>query len=279
MYPKTTEGAGVVVSADGWGLFTSATYPKDSSAKTVDVWVDHKRYAIEREVRDASSPLVLIKLANASGLPAVSFGGSADEESGNMLFAGYAEDALEPIVLTFADETLQNGALPAETFATTWHLQKSLAPGTPLFSASGGLDGFALTNGDAFPLHHGRGFVQDVVRTGGVRSALLGAYVLDLARAYNVAPALSLNRRQGALIVSPGAGKSAIFEGGPAKKAGLLSGDIILDVDGEAVTYSRTLAEILAEYEPGEIANVRILRKGDTSVIPVTLGDSAQVVY
>ncbi len=279
LFPKATDGRGVVVSEDGWVLFTSATFPKETNTKAVDVWVDQKRYAIDHVVRDTGSTLVLVKLVGASGLPAVSFASSGDEASGNMLFAGFGEDSLEPVVLDAADQTTQNGVLPAEVFATGWRLEKALPTGTPLFSSAGGLDGFALTNGDAFPLHHSEGFVQDVVRTGAVREAFLGAYVLDLSRAYNIDPSLKVQRAEGALLFSPVAQKPAVIPTGPAGKSGLKSGDIIVDVDGEAVTYSRTLAEILAEYDPGEIANIRIFRSGETSVVPVTLGDAAVSSY
>ncbi len=274
------KGYGVVVSADGWLLTTSAVFTPSTEVGALEVWVESKRYAIDRVVRDTSTPLVLLKLKDASGLPTVGFAQSGEMKSGEMLFAlSSSEISLEPVALAHANHAVLFGALKAETFITDWSLSENLPPGTALFSGGGELAGFSLPGSRAFPLHHSSGFVADVVRTGSVRHPLLGAYVLDLSHSFNVSADLRQGRAAGALIIAPSSTVRAVVKGGPANKAGIVAGDIIVDVDGTALSEEKTLAEILAEYEPGEIANVKILRGGESTVIPVTLIDEKDLLY
>jgi S1-C subfamily serine protease len=274
------KGFGVVVSADGWFLTTNTVFTPAAEAAALEVWVDAKRYAIERVVRDTSTPLVLLKLKDASALPTVGFAQSGAMKSGEMLFAlSSGETSLEPVVLTNADHPILFGALKAETFVTDWSISQNLPPGTALFSGGGELAGFSLPNSRAFPLHHSSGFVTDVVRTGGARYPLFGAYVLDLAHSFNVNADLRQGRASGALVIAPSGTVRPVAKGGPANKAGIVAGDIIVDVDGEALSSEQTLAEILSGYEPGEIANVKILRGGESEVVPVTLMDQKDLLY
>lgn len=273
------KGVGVVVSSDGWVLTTSAVFPETLSAKNVDVWVEKKRYVVERVTRDTTTDLVLLKLGNASGLPAVGFAPSEDVADGDMLFVFEDEDSFLPTVLENADEEILFGPQQAEAFRTSWKVQDTLASGLPILASTGELLGFTLGDGFALPLHHSRGFVQDVVRTGAPREAAFGAYVVDLSRVYNITNDLRQGRYSGALIMNAISGASALPSGSPALLAGIRPFDIVLDVDGDAVTETRSLAEILGEYDPGEVANVRVLRDGATVVIPVTLGDAKSLVY
>lgn len=58
---------------------------------------------------------------------------------------------------------------------------------------------------------------------------------------------------------------------GPAEKAGLKSGDILLELDGEAVT-EETLGGIVSKHKPGDTLDARILRGKKPQSVPVVLG-------
>lgn len=276
---ENAKGEGVVVSADGWVLTTSFVLPDAAEVSQIDVWVEEQRYAIDSVVRDSSTPLVLLKLKDASALPTVGFAAAGDIESGEMLFGIMGLSGIQPTVLTASDYEVVFGVGKAEIFATEWRIAENIKDGQPIFASTGDLAGFALGDFRAFPLHHSSSFVQDIVRTGAVHRAALGAYVVDLSRTYNLASALRQGRYDGALVLAPNISARATVKGGPADKAGIVSGDILLDADGVSVTSANTLAEILAEYKPGEIANVRLLRGGQTVTVPVTLGDAKDLVY
>jgi serine protease Do len=266
VFPRGDLHLGIPVTSDGWVLTTSSAFSSAAGVKDFDAYVQGRRYTIDRVVRDPHSVLVLLKLANASGLPTVSFGKPEDVVSGSTLVGWGAPEGVSATVLSAADAELKFGAAPAEEFTTTWETAQAFTPGEPIFSASGDLLGFALSGSTVFPLHHSGDFVQDVLKTGTPKLAKLGASVLDLSRAYNVSSTLTQGRSEGAYVVS-------VTSGSPAATGGLLASDIILDVDGRAVSHAETLSEALADYDPGEIANIRVLRAGATLELVVTLGE------
>lgn len=259
IFPDDTLKLGVPVTSDGWILTTASSFSTKAVAKDWDVYVDGRRFLIDRVVRDTHSSFVLIKLQNANSLSTVSFGKPEDVESGSTVIAWGGEEDIRPTLLEAADAEVKSGPQAAEVFTTTWRVGNTLPTGSPVFSADAELLGFVMSGEEVFPLHHSGEFVQDVLKTGSPKLAKLGVTVLDLSRAYNVSAAVSQGRREGALVIS---------EVGELKAL-----DIILDVDGRAVTHAETLAEILADYEPGEIANMHVLREGKTTELSVTLGE------
>lgn len=273
IFPDSALKLGVPVTNDGWILTTTSAYGVKALPKDFDVYVEGKRFLIDKVVRDPHSPLVLLKLQNASGLATVSFGKPEDIESGSTIIGWGGEEDIRPVLLEAADADSKLGPQNAEVFSTSWRAGISLPAGIPVFSSNAELLGFVTAGTDIFPLHHSGGFVQDVLKTGSPKLAKLGAYILDLSRVYNVSVDTTQGRGEGAVIVYPFGGVPAVTPGGSAEKAGLKALDIILDVDGRAVTHAETLAEILADYEPGEIANMHVLRNGQNMEFAVTLSE------
>lgn len=79
--------------------------------------------------------------------------------------------------------------------------------------------------------------------------------------------AFDLPDGQGGVLVSE------VVEDSPAEAAGLQRGDIILRVDGEAVSRTRELSRAIRDREPGDEVAVEILRKGDRKEVAVELGE------
>ncbi len=72
----------------------------------------------------------------------------------------------------------------------------------------------------------------------------------------------------GALVVE-------VIPGSPADEAGLRPGDLITEVEDEAVTPDHPLADLILQYAPGDRITLTIERHGETKQIPVTLGNAA----
>jgi len=66
---------------------------------------------------------------------------------------------------------------------------------------------------------------------------------------------------------------NAVEKGGPAEKAGVETGDIILKFDGKSVSSSSELPRIVGNTKPGSRAGIEIWRKGVTREITVTVGE------
>jgi serine protease Do len=129
---------------------------------------------------------------------------------------------------------------------------------TAILSRSGGNQGI----GFAIPVSIARDVMDSLVKDGRVTRGYLGVMIQD------VNPALEkefqLKNTQGALV-------SDVTPKSPAEKAGLKSGDLILDFNGKTVTDSRHLKLEVARTRPGESVPVKILRDGETKTLDVAV--------
>jgi S1-C subfamily serine protease len=72
-------------------------------------------------------------------------------------------------------------------------------------------------------------------------------------------------------MTDEGAEIMEVIEGSPAEDAGLETGDVITEVDGEAVTATTPLDVLIGRHEPGDRVRLTILRDGDEETIRVRL--------
>ena len=74
-----------------------------------------------------------------------------------------------------------------------------------------------------------------------------------------------------------GAEVSEITPGGPAEKAGLRVGDVIIGFNDRQVADSTELVVVIRSYAPGEQIEISVIRRGQNSTIPLTLGSSTTI--
>src|SRR4029077_2541247 len=87
----------------------------------------------------------------------------------------------------------------------------------------------------------------------------------------DIADSLGLKKAEGALVAEPQAN-------GPAAKAGIESGDVIIAVNGEAVKDARELARTIGGLAPGNAVKLNVVHKGQDKVINLTLGQLPNTV-
>jgi serine protease Do len=130
---------------------------------------------------------------------------------------------------------------------------------TAIFSPSGGNVGIAF----AIPASTAKQVVKDLMKSGTVERGWLGVEIQPVTD--DIAESLGLASSKGALV-------SSAQDNSPAKKAGIVPGDVITQVDGKDVASTKELARLIAGYAPGKSVDVTVWRNGKSETIKVNLG-------
>jgi len=128
-----------------------------------------------------------------------------------------------------------------------------------IFSPSGGNVGIAF----AIPASTATDVIMDLKDGGSVTRGWLGVQIQGVTD--DIADSLGLAEARGAIIAEP-------QDGSPADRAGLRSGDVVLEVDGTAIDDPRELSRVIAGYEPDTQVDITVWRNGRERDIEVTLG-------
>jgi serine protease Do len=129
---------------------------------------------------------------------------------------------------------------------------------TAIFSPSGGNVGIAF----AIPASTAKQVVQELKKDGTVQRGFLGVQIQPVSA--EIAESLGLTGTKGALVAEAEAD-------GPAKKAGIVPGDVITAVDGKEVASPKELSRLIGGMTPGKPVEVTVLRDGKSKDIKVNL--------
>jgi len=127
-----------------------------------------------------------------------------------------------------------------------------------IYSPTGGSVGI----GFAIPVNQAKNVLAQLRQSGTVRRGWLGVRIQEVTD--ELAETMGLEKARGALI-------AGMNDGGPAQKAGLQNGDVVLTFDGRQVNDNRALPRMVAEAPIGKTVNVEIMRKGARRTLPVTV--------
>jgi serine protease Do len=129
---------------------------------------------------------------------------------------------------------------------------------TAIFSPSGGNVGIAF----AIPASTAKQVVGELMKDGSIQRGFLGVQIQPVSS--EIAESLGITGTKGALV-------SEAQADGPAKKAGILAGDIITAVDGKEVASPKELSRVIGGMAPGKAVDITVLRDGKSEVIKVDL--------
>ncbi|SME91351.1 serine protease Do [Tistlia consotensis] len=137
---------------------------------------------------------------------------------------------------------------------------------TAIYSPTGGSIGI----GFAVPSAMARSVIDSLRQYGEVRRGWLGVRIQTVTP--ELAEGLRLGSAHGALVAS-------VTPGGPAQKAGIAGGDVIVEFDGRPVGEMSELPRMVAQTAIGKTVPVKVVRKGEEKTIQVQLGrlDEAQI--
>ena len=264
-------GSGVVVTADGYILTNNHVV---EGADSVKIQLnDGSEYTAKIVGKDPQTDLAVVKI-KASNLPHLEFANSDQAEVGDLVLAvgnpfGLGETVTTGIIsakgraslgldyedFLQTDAAINPGNSGGALVDTQGHL---LGINTAILSRTGGNQGI----GFAIPTNLAREVMDSLIKDGKVARGQLGVRIQDVTPA--MAKRLELGEARGALVgeVSP---KS------PAAKAGVQSGDVVVEFDGKPVRDSRQLRLAVGRAKPGATVPLKVVRDGDSKIVRVTV--------
>ncbi|MGE5386708.1 MAG: DegQ family serine endoprotease [Betaproteobacteria bacterium] len=266
-------GSGFIISGDGF-ILTNAHVVDSADEITVRL-TDKREFKAKIIGADKRTDVALIKI-EAAGLPAVRMGDPAQLKVGEWVIAigspfGFDNSVTAGIV------SAKGRSLPQENFVPFIQTDVAINPGNsggPLFNMRGEVVGINSQIYSRSGGYMGVSFsipidvamdVQNQLRAHGkVSRGRLGLVIQEVTK--ELAESLGLSKAVGAVV-------NAVEKGGPAEKAGVEPGDVILKFDGKTVTNSPDLPRMVGATKPGTKANVQIWRKGGIRDIAVTVGE------
>jgi serine protease Do len=264
-------GSGVIATKDGFILTNN--HVVDGADEVKVTLQDGREFSAKVIGRDPKSDVAVIKI-EAKDLPAVPMANSDKVEVGDVVLAVGNPFGIGQTVTTGIVSAKDRGnmGLDYEDFIQT---DAAINPGnsggalvdtdgrliginTAILSRSGGNQGI----GFAIPVNLARDVMQSLIKDGHVTRGYLGVTIQDLTPA--LAKEFKLKDNTGALV-------GDVTPKGPADKAGVRNGDIVLEFNAKKVTDSRHLKLEVARVKPGETVPMKVLRDGATRSINVTV--------
>jgi serine protease Do len=265
-------GSGVIITKDGYILTNN--HVVDGADEVKVSLQDGREFTAKVIGRDPKSDVAVVKI-DAHDLPAVTMADSDKVEVGDVVLAvGNPFGIGQTVTTGIVSATGRGGAigLDYEDFIQT---DAAINPGnsggalvdaegrliginTAILSRSGGNQGI----GFAIPCNLARDVMDSLVKDGKVTRGFLGVMIQDVTP--SLEKEFKLKDNSGAIV-------SDLTAKSPAEKAGLKSGDVIVEFNGKKVADSRHLKLQVARLQPGTTVPVKVLRDGSTKSFDVTV--------
>jgi len=234
------------------------------------IFSSKKEYQARIVGSDPRSDLAVLQVEVKEKLPEIEMGNSDDMMIGETVIAIGNPFGLSHTVTTAVVSALDRSVRTEERIYRHFiQTDASINPGNsggPLLNIEGELIGInsaiyqkAQGIGFAIPINKAKRIVQELIRAGEVRFPWVGMAVQELTT--------ELKRVFGLPVPQKGILVRDVIRGGPAARAGLKRGDILLDLGGMPISSLSDYREALSEFIPGERLSMKIFRKGrDLSV-------------
>ncbi len=268
-------GSGVLVRADGH-IMTNHHVIDGAEDIKVDL-SSRQTYSAQVLGSDAPSDLAVLKIS-AGGLPILQLGNSDQVRVGDVVLAvgnplGVGETVTEGIISAKGRATgLSNGNF--EDFLQTDAPINQGNSGGALVNTRGELIGInsqiLSTNGGnigigfAIPSNMARNVLDQLISKGKVARGMLGVGIQQVTS--DIAQSMGLKQVRGVLV-------NSVTSGGPADKAGIKTGDVILQLNGKDVTDSNSFRNQIAGTPPGTEVTLTIQRDNAEQQVRARLGE------
>ncbi len=266
-------GSGVIVSPQG--LILTNHHVVEAADEIQVALADGRTLPANVVGTDPETDLAVIKI-EARDLPAITFGSSDQIGVGDVVLAignpfGVGQTVTQGIV-----SALGRNHLGINTFENFIQTDASINPGnsggalvdtdghligvnSAIYSRTGSSNGI----GFAIPVSLAKQVMEQIVRQGGVTRGWIGVEAQDISP--ELAESFKLNEVRGALI-------AGILRGGPADKAGMRPGDVLLEINGRKVMDTSTMLNLIAVLKPGSAVTLGVVRHGEQKSLSATIG-------
>jgi serine protease Do len=263
-------GSGVIVSKDGYLLTNNHVVDGVDQVKVS--LQDGRSFTAKVVGTDPHTDVAVLKI-DASDLPALEIADSDKLEVGDVVLAvgnpyGIGQTVTTGIVSATGRATL---GLDYEDFIQTDAAINQGNSGGALVDSNGHLIGintaiFSPTGGNvgigfAIPANLARYVMDSLIKDGRVSRGYIGVMIQDVTPA--LAKKFDLKEQAGAIVAE-------VKPNGPADKAGLKDGDVVVEWNGKPVSDSRSLKLQVAQVQPGKTVPVKVLRDGKSKTLEVT---------
>ena len=265
------QGSGVIVTREGYILTNN--HVVDGADEVKVALQDGREFTGKVVGKDPKTDVAVLKI-DGKDLPFIEMADSEKIEVGDIVLAvgnpfGIGQTVTMGMISATGRATL---GLDYEDFIQTDAAINPGNSGGALVDADGRLIGIntAILSrsgcnqgiGFAIPTNLARDVMESLVADGKVTRGYLGVMIQDVTP--SLAKEFNLKDQKGALI-------GDVVPKGPAEKAGLRSGDVVLEFNGKAVKDSRQLKLQVARVKPSESVPVKVLRNGATKTLEVTV--------
>src|SRR5262245_19011057 len=268
-------GSGVIVNSEGYILTNH--HVVDGALDLKVELTDNRTFTAKLVGSDPPSDLAVLKI-DARDLPTLQLGDSDKVRVGDFVLAvgnplgigqtvtsgivsakgrttGLSDGSFEDFLQT--DAAINRGNSGGALVNTTGEL---IGINSQILSPSGGSIGI----GFAIPSNMAKAVRDQLMKTGKVRRGMLGVTIQSIDA--DMASSMELPAAQGAIVTS-------VQSAGPAEKAGIKRGDVIVGINNHAVADSNALRNLVASIAPGTNVKVSALRDGKEQNFQVALAE------
>ncbi|MCG6917949.1 MAG: DegQ family serine endoprotease [Deltaproteobacteria bacterium] len=274
-------GTGMIIDKQGHIL---TNYHVVGGADKIEVLLtDGRQYPAKVVGTDPKTDLAVIQISADEALPYVTFGDSDKLEVGDWVVAiGHPRGLDQTVTQGIISAKHRQGIMDPSSYQDYLQTDAAINPGNsggPLLnlqgqvvgvnaaiaSESGGFEGI----GFAIPSNMAVHIVDTLIAHGKVERGWLGVSIQDLTP--ELAKSFDLDSTKGTLIAQ-------VMKGGPAEKAGLKRGDVVISYDGKDIPDTGTLRNEVADSPMGKEVKMTVVRKGEKMDFTVKIGSQQEAI-